>query len=337
MKRPSNTADSARRDTRRRVLGVTAAILGFALVYGGAVFAYGLSTTPSGSTDCRTNAEPDAVVLSIAPTAVDAASNRIQATVEVQSLGSLAVDDDLGLLKEPLTISITDADGYGSTTIGAGEILSTQSVKFITDGSVEQWPFDVHHTEPRVTAFQRVDGKALGTALHVCVGAQIPGWSIATTAADNASSTTAEVDVPLTATRSAATVVFGFVLLALLAALPVLSLTVALAGLRGTRKVEATLTSWMAAMLFAVIPLRSFLPGSPPIGSWIDYLLVLWVVAGLVVALTVYVIAFMRWAPNGPDAPIIRRRDAPSTASGVPAGPPRGGSASEPTGGPAAS
>lgn len=312
MERPIDAAHGVRRDKRRRVLGFTAAILGFALVYGGSVFAYGLSTTPSGSTDCRADAEPDAVVLSIAPTAVDAASNRIQATVEVQSLGSLK-RDELDLLTEPLTIIISDVDGAGSTTIGAGEILSTQSVKFITDGSVELWPFDVHHTDPQVTAFQRIDGKAVGTSLHVCVGAQIPGWSIATTAADNSASEQATVDVPLTASRSAATVVFGFVLLILLAALPILSLTVAFAGLRGTRKVEATLTSWMAAMLFAVIPLRSFLPGSPPIGSWIDYLLVLWVVAGLVLALTVYVIAFMRWAPNGPDAPIVRRCDAPTT------------------------
>jgi hypothetical protein len=51
-------------------------------------------------------------------------------------------------------------------------------------------------------------------------------------------------------------------------------------------------------MLFATIPLRGFLPGSPPIGSWIDYLVVLWVIAALIAGLVIYVLAFLRWAPS---------------------------------------
>ena len=81
--------------------------------------------------------------------------------------------------------------------------------------------------------------------------------------------------------------------------MPVLGLTVAIRVLRGKRKVEATLMSWLAAMLFATIPLRTFLPGSPPVGSWVDYLVVLWVVAGLIAALVIYVVAWLRWAPSG--------------------------------------
>lgn len=57
--------------------------------------------------------------------------------------------------------------------------------------------------------------------------------------------------------------------------------------------------SWMAAMLFATVPLRGFLPGSPPVGSWVDYLVVLWVIAGLIASLVIYVIAWLRWAPRG--------------------------------------
>ena len=79
-----------------------------------------------------------------------------------------------------------------------------------------------------------------------------------------------------------------------MAVLPVLGLTVAIVAYRGIRKVEATLMSWMAAMLFATIPLRTFLPGSPPIGSWVDYLVVLWVVAGLVLGLVIYVLAWLQ-------------------------------------------
>jgi hypothetical protein len=56
----------------------------------------------------------------------------------------------------------------------------------------------------------------------------------------------------------------------------------------------------MGAMLFATIPLRTFLPGSPPIGSWIDYTVVLWVVVGLIVGLAIYVAAWARWSHPGP-------------------------------------
>jgi hypothetical protein len=88
--------------------------------------------------------------------------------------------------------------------------------------------------------------------------------------------------VVITATRSASTVAFGIVLLGLMAVTPILVLFVAISAYTGRRKVEPTLTSWIGAMLFAVIPLRAFLPGAPPVGSWIDYLVVLWVIVGLI-------------------------------------------------------
>jgi hypothetical protein len=54
--------------------------------------------------------------------------------------------------------------------------------------------------------------------------------------------------------------------------------------------------SWMGAMLFAAIPLRNFLPGSPPPGSWIDAVIVLWVIVALVAALALYVLAWRQQA-----------------------------------------
>ena len=103
--------------------------------------------------------------------------------------------------------------------------------------------------------------------------------------------------VDIAVTRSGSTIAFGIVLLSLMVILPVLVLTVAIVVLRGRRKVEVTVMGWIGAMLFATIPLRNFLPGSPPIGSWIDYLIVLWVLAGLVGGLVLFVIAWLRRGP----------------------------------------
>jgi hypothetical protein len=47
-------------------------------------------------------------------------------------------------------------------------------------------------------------------------------------------------------------------------------------------------------MLFAVVPLRNFLPGSPPTGAWIDQTIVIWVLLGLAVAMVIYIVAWYR-------------------------------------------
>jgi hypothetical protein len=50
---------------------------------------------------------------------------------------------------------------------------------------------------------------------------------------------------------------------------------------------------WIAAMLFATIPIRNFFPGSPPPGSWVDVLVVLWVFVALTLALVIGLAAFV--------------------------------------------
>jgi hypothetical protein len=50
------------------------------------------------------------------------------------------------------------------------------------------------------------------------------------------------------------------------------------------------------AVLFAVIPIRNFLPGSPPAGAWVDQALVLWVLIALVVAMVIFFVTWYRQA-----------------------------------------
>jgi hypothetical protein len=60
------------------------------------------------------------------------------------------------------------------------------------------------------------------------------------------------------------------------------------------------MTTWYAAMLFAVMPLRNALPDSPPFGSWIDVTIVLWVVVVLVISMVIYISCW--WRHLRPDA-----------------------------------
>jgi len=223
-------------------------------------------------------------------------------TIDVESFGPFE-GESAGIPDEDLTLLITDTDGPRSYDIDAGEIPSPISVRLVSDGQIERWPFDTHTVQFAVAVLHEVDAGLRPVPLDVCGSAHVPGWTFSSLQVDGEGDLVlgdqVVDEISLTATRSAATVAFGVIIVALMIVMPALGLTVAVRVLRGERKAEATLMSWMAAMLFATIPLRTFLPGSPPIGSWVDYLVVLWVVAGLIAALVIYVVAWLKWAPAG--------------------------------------
>ncbi|RFA12374.1 hypothetical protein B7R22_16400 [Subtercola boreus] len=161
----------------------------------------------------------------------------------------------------------------------------------------QKWPFDTYRAELTTFAFTGEGDGRITVPTDACLDDSVPGWQLHTNRVDltGYSVTTADGDtslptVEIVATRPASTVAFGIVLLGLMAVIPVLVLFVAISAYTGRRQVEATLTSWIGAMLFVVIPLRTFLPGSPPVGSWIDYLVVLRVIVGLVTGLTIYIL-----------------------------------------------
>jgi len=77
-----------------------------------------------------------------------------------------------------------------------------------------------------------------------------------------------------------------------------LALFVAVQMLTGRRQFLPPFSTWYAAMLFAVVPLRNILPGSPPAGSWVDQAVVIWVLIALATALVLYIAAWYRYADS---------------------------------------
>ena len=94
--------------------------------------------------------------------------------------------------------------------------------------------------------------------------------------------------------RSASTLIFALVILCIFVAIAALGLFGAIQTTRDPRGFQSPMTTWYAAMLFAVVPLRNALPGSPAFGSWIDLTIVLWVLVALVVSTLLYVAAWWR-------------------------------------------
>lgn len=313
----------SRRPRGRALAIVLAATL--VLVYVIVVVLYALNERAANVAGCTGEAPSDAVQVAFNPESVNAANDRIVANLTVRSFGPLA-SPDTSLLTEPLTILVSDTDGPRSFTIAQDEIPSPQSLSFITDGFIERWPFDSHSADVAIVSLHGEGDRMRAVPTFLCGSAHVPGWTFSSQEIAGTDEVVVDGEqvsqVRITATRSGATVAFGIVILVLMTVLPVLGLTVAIIAYRGIRKVEATLMSWMAAMLFATIPLRTFLPGSPPIGSWVDYLVVLWVVAGLVLGLVIYVLAWLRWGARGergvPDGSIAVVATGAAAAASVP-------------------
>ena len=113
-----------------------------------------------------------------APESVDAAGDRLVATLEVLSFGPIG-SDDTGLLTEPLTLLVSDNDGPRSFTIAQDEIPAPQSLRLITDGYVERWPFDSHSVDLVVISLQETDGEPTVVPTLLCGSAHVPGWTFA--------------------------------------------------------------------------------------------------------------------------------------------------------------
>lgn len=301
-----STAARTHETRRRRGILIALSLVAIVAVYAVSIALYALG----GRVTDADSDEPDRwdVKLAVEPQSVDAVADRVAVRIDVLDAGP--VGDEFGLTGT-LGVLISGADGERTLEFGSGGVPSPVSVDLVTDGMVEQWPFDSHTGTTTIIAYRLVDGNPEALRTWVTASGRVPGWSITAQEIDTGQrvafddGTESVTEVLITATRSGSTIAFGIVLLALMVVMPVLVLTVAITVYRGRRRVEASFMSWMGAMLFATIPLRTFLPGSPPIGSWIDFLIVLWVIVGLIGGLAIYVAAWLRWS-SAPNA----RRDA---------------------------
>lgn len=180
-----------------------------------------------------------------------------------------------------------------------GKPLLPQSVTLSFTGYIRDWPLDRYRTSIETLATAGETGRTpLPVALSLAGSVQ--NWSLSATPSDP----TAPIDskeqlYELDFSRSLGTILFGGAVVLVLVTLPILGLTVAIGVFRGRRRLEPAFLGWIAALLFATVPLRNFLPGSPPAGSWVDVAVVLWVLIGLIIALILTVRTW--WRNSSPD------------------------------------
>ncbi|AKK25659.1 hypothetical protein AB431_01830 [Mycobacterium sp. EPa45] len=206
---------------------------------------------------------PDRVNVTVWITKVDAATQQLSVTiVDVAPSGALADPD--GNFAQDATLT-TAAIGNWRAEIKAGDSAPDIEQKVSVDGAVTDYPFDRYTGRLEVHVFNP-QGNNVPVALTV-VNTD-PFFGITTKAA---TSQNGGAVVNLGLHRSAPTIIFAVFIMLLMLGLATGAVVAAFYILHWRRGLIFPGCSMMAAILFALIPLRNAVPGNPPIGSIIDF------------------------------------------------------------------
>jgi hypothetical protein len=211
------------------------------------------------------------------------------------SPGSALLDPETQHLKEDLGIRVRSTATPARRTWNKGMLPGVFPVPLTLAGHIEQWPFDHYHSGPIEVELLHGGSEAVIERIPVTFVNHMAGWQVSASNANGLGPYRVNLE------RSLSAAAFGIVILCVLVAIAGLGLFVAVQTLRDRRKFQPPMTTWYAAMLFAVVPLRNALPGSPPFGGWIDITIVLWVLVVLVISMLLYIACW--WRHLRPEAP----------------------------------
>jgi Domain of unknown function (DUF4436) len=246
----------------------------------------------------RGSSAPDGTKITIDVEEIQSNNSTLVANFSVYPGASL-LDPVTGNLKEDLSLVLTSVVSASKRTWTKGTLPDVFRVSLALSGEVADWPFDEYHSGPIVTELQSGPGYTRVPATVTMVD-RLLGWNIEVNHISDTDPLSAyRVDL----IRSMSTVGFGVVLLGVLIALAAFGLFVAVQTSRDKRKFQPPMTTWYAAMLFAVMPLRNALPDAPPFGGWIDITIVLWVIVVLVISMGLYISCWWRHLKPDPGIP----------------------------------
>jgi hypothetical protein len=213
--------------------------------------------------------------------------------------GSALVDEDERLIN-PIWITIGAVNSERVLTFETGDLLEAQELVMFLPGTLENYPFDSYGDQIQVSAYQSVNDQWQDLDAVVGVDATtLPEWRhlgpIGAQTETLGSPATFELGVDRTdSTRIFALMVTG---------LAVLSAYIAVTLVRhvdsGRRRLDLNLTSVFVALLFAMTPIRFALPGSPPIGIWLDALVFFWAIMALMLSLLWWIKLWLNFGPQG--------------------------------------
>jgi len=228
---------------------------------------------------------------------LDTVANRLTVNVLVYPKDSL-YDKNFGVLTTDAAVRLYPENDLGDLQYPVGKAPAQVNTALVAHGDPGNWPFDSYKTEViAADVFTGTGQNREKVPARVEATGKLDGWDATVTRVHDPEDANPDVqdDLIITLQRSKGQLIFDFGIVLVLITLPVLAFWVAIPMALGRTSFLPPFGTWYAGMLFAVMPLRNFLPGSPPPGSWIDQAVVLWVLFGLVTAMTVFIFAWWRF------------------------------------------
>lgn len=246
------------------------------------------------------------------PFAIRPAERLIDSYVTVVPPTSLVSED--GRLTKDIVLALTSDIGSSVITFEAGSAaiaLNREESAPIVSGSYATYPMDKYKVSFNLIAIAEDENTATWLPAQATVWGDVPGWRmgpqeflVPSPSQDTPAGAGGPNEAPLpegnptfveiSADRAGSTVTIVALLLIAMVSATALALTVAVAIWTGKRRAEPSLASWGAALLFAMVPLRLNMPDAPPIGVWLDFLVFLWVLLLLLVALAGIIAGWLR-------------------------------------------
>ncbi len=240
-----------------------------------AAYLFGIQSYRAGLAQALPDQDPPAGGVSVVVVPEQVSPNEQELPAQVLLFPSPELLDSAGLLTQELEVRIQPALSGQTLLFPAGEATAPQTVVLPAAGTVQEYPFDTYSVEAGVQVHSLFADGYEPVPTQASVFFRVPGWSAQVSGQDASAAPQATVSAQIA--RDGSTKSIALLLLLLMVILATIAILVTGSATRGRMKLELSVASWMTALLFALIPLRGFFPGSPPLGSWMDILVFFWV------------------------------------------------------------
>jgi hypothetical protein len=267
------------------VVGVAVVLVIF---YLGALALYSAETSNRRSVfDTDATQEPNRVDATAQIVGLDPIKGELTVRLDMQPVGDL-VNADGRTLARDLKLVTNAATGPAERALPKGKIIAaTDIVVSMYDGEVTDYPFDRQSTNLDLS-LTGTDADSTPIPLNLSFNGAWHGFAI--DAVPDPATGPGQVYIDMSLARSGTTIAVAIFIMVLQLGLALALLVLLFSLIRGARKVELGMFSWMGAMLFAFPALRNASPGIPPIvGTLSDFLAFFWAESIVAIVLVVSV------------------------------------------------
>lgn len=275
---------------RKHLMLDTSIIVGVAVAWLIVIFGYQWLTEPPLQKVDAGKINETVVVLHVEK--LDTKDQRLVVKVLLKPNESI-MDKRLHRLTADTAVRFSSQDDLGELQYSSGMAPQPFDANIDARGDVLHWPFDHYVTDPIQAEWLVGAGESAHyETARLEVDGMVDGFDISLERVRDNDPNPDAVIIKLK--RASGPLLFDLGICLVLITLPALALFVAIQMVTRRRPFLPPFGTWYAAMLFAVVPLRNFLPGNPPMGAWVDQGLVIWVLLGLATAMVTYIVAWYR-------------------------------------------